>query len=170
MNRRRLLGMSVFVVTFLSCTTVVHAGTQEQPSGTESGTHLIKICGCNDCHTPGWPESNGTLPEKDWLTGVPVGWNGPWGTTYAGNLRIFINRFTENEWVNFARSAQLRPPMPWWVLNYMSEDEIRTIYHKVKELGPTGVREPDYVAPDAEPTTPFILFVPQSEGQKKQKE
>ena len=27
------------------------------------------------------------VPLQEWLTGVPVGFQGPWGTTYAANLR-----------------------------------------------------------------------------------
>ena len=46
------------------------------------GEHLVLIGGCNDCHTPGAMEKGPAVPEKDWLTGVPVGstdgegWNG----------------------------------------------------------------------------------------------
>ena len=46
------------------------------------GRYLVQIGGCNDCHTPGYAMSGGKVPEKQWLTGDAVGWNGPWGTTY----------------------------------------------------------------------------------------
>lgn len=75
------------------------------------GEHLVKIGGCNDCHTPKKMGPNG--PEDDMslmLSGHPAqqpaaafdskdaakkglvvtqtftSWTGPWGTTYAANL------------------------------------------------------------------------------------
>ena len=58
----------------------------------ERGRYLTHVAGCNDCHTPGYMQNGGPkLPEKDWLTGVPVGYQGPWGTTYAANLRLILD-------------------------------------------------------------------------------
>lgn len=75
------------------------------------GEHLVKVAGCNDCHTPKKMGPNG--PEVDMslmLSGHPstapaaafdkheaakkglivtqtfTTWTGPWGTTYAANL------------------------------------------------------------------------------------
>ena len=75
------------------------------------GEHLVKVGGCNDCHTPKKMGANG--PENDMslmLSGHPsqmppadfdpkeaakknliitqtfTSWTGPWGTTYAVNL------------------------------------------------------------------------------------
>ncbi|MDX1487796.1 MAG: hypothetical protein R3268_06320, partial [Acidiferrobacterales bacterium] len=58
------------------------------PKLVERGRYLSVIAGCNDCHTSGYLWSNGDVPEKDWLTGDTLGWRGPWGTTYAVNLRL----------------------------------------------------------------------------------
>jgi len=46
------------------------------------GRYLVVISGCNDCHTDGYLMTEGKVPEENWLTGSPVGWHGPWGTTY----------------------------------------------------------------------------------------
>ena len=48
---------------------------------TARGKYVVTIGGCNDCHTPGYAEKEGKVPEKDWLTGDILGWRGPWGTT-----------------------------------------------------------------------------------------
>lgn len=48
----------------------------------ERGRYLLKKSGCNDCHTPGYAQSGGAVPEKDWLTGDSLGWRGPRGTTH----------------------------------------------------------------------------------------
>jgi mono/diheme cytochrome c family protein len=34
------------------------------------GRYLIQVGGCNDCHTPAYPEKGGKVPEAQWLTGA----------------------------------------------------------------------------------------------------
>ena len=53
----------------------------------ERGRYLVRISGCNDCHTPGYIAAAGKMDESRWLTGDQLGWQGSWGTTYAANLR-----------------------------------------------------------------------------------
>lgn len=60
--------------------------------------YLVQIGGCNDCHTPGYPQTGGNVPLPQWLTGVPVGYRGPWGTTYASNLRLYVDPMSEHDW------------------------------------------------------------------------
>jgi mono/diheme cytochrome c family protein len=54
------------------------------------GEYIVRLGGCNDCHTPGWNDSAGQLPTAQWLTGSPLGNLGPWGTTYPANLRLKV--------------------------------------------------------------------------------
>jgi len=80
------------------------------PRAIERGEYLVKIMGCNDCHTPwkmgpngpepdmsrflsGHPEQIGPLPAKP--AGAPYVWSGfatntafsgPWGVSYTFNL------------------------------------------------------------------------------------
>src|SRR5688572_24082285 len=54
------------------------------------GRYLITIGGCNDCHTPGYMQKGPEVPESEWLIGLPIGFQGPWGTTYPSNLRLVI--------------------------------------------------------------------------------
>src|SRR5215475_5085902 len=63
------------------------------------GKYLVYLGGCNDCHTDGYAASDGTTPEKDWLLGSPFGFKGPWGTTYAPNLRLTLSKLTDAQWV-----------------------------------------------------------------------
>ena len=67
------------------------------------GRYIAKIAGCNDCHTAGYAPSGGKVPEKDWLQGDMLGWKGDWGTTYAVNLRTYMQGMTEDQWVKIAR-------------------------------------------------------------------
>jgi mono/diheme cytochrome c family protein len=124
----------------------------------ERGRYLVKIAGCNDCHTPGYLLSEGKVPETVWLTGDRFGWRGPWGTTYASNLRLFVNAVTEDQWVAASRVLKARPPMPWFSLNIMHEEDLRAIYQFIRYLGPGGEAAPAYVPPDQEPKTPYALF------------
>lgn len=124
----------------------------------ERGRYLVKIGGCNDCHTPDYAVKGGHVPEKEWLTGDAMGWRGPWGTTYPANLRIYFNGVSEEEWVGRARTLATRPPMPWFNVRDMSEQDLRALYRFVRTLGPGGKPAPAYVPPDREPLGPVIAF------------
>ena len=96
---------------------------------------------------------------------MPVGFRGPWGTTYPSNLRLYFSRYTENQWVANARVLHTRPPMPWFNVQAMTEADLRALYRFVRTLpGDLGQKKPDYVPPDGKVTTPAITFVPQPPG------
>jgi hypothetical protein len=83
---------------------------QAQPARAERGKYLVKIMGCNDCHTPWKMGANGPEPDMTrMLSGhpeqvgrlaavqAPKGWawsagptntsfSGPWGVSYTANL------------------------------------------------------------------------------------
>lgn len=138
------------------------AGEPEDPA-VERGRYLVRIAGCNDCHTAGYAQSAGQVPEETWLQGDRLGWRGPWGTTYPGNLRLFAARVTEQQWLELARTAQYRPPMPWFALRDMSDDDLRAIYRLLRHLGPAGEPVPAWVPPDEEPQGPYVMW-PQPPG------
>lgn len=124
----------------------------------ERGRYIAKVAGCNDCRTPNYAMSGGQVPEKEWLTGDHLGWKGPWGTTYPANLRIALNRMTEDQWVKLAHGVQYRPPMPWFALRDMTEQDLRAFHRYVKSLGPAGAPAPAYVPPGQAPSGPVITF------------
>ena len=129
-------------------------------SSIDAGRYLVIIGGCNDCHTANWAESFGGVAEQDWLTGTPVGFRGPWGTTYPSNLRLLVQDMDEDAWVTMLRVRTDRPPMPWVNLNHMDPADARAIYRFIRSLGARGERAPTAVAADVEPPTPYILFEP----------
>src|SRR5690606_36569311 len=110
---------------------------------------------CNDCHTADYAQKESAVEEDKWLMGVPLGWRGPWGTTYASNLRLSLKNFSEDDWVRYARSLKTRPPMPYWALNKMKEEDLRSLYRFITHLGPAGEPMPQYVLPGEEPRTAF---------------
>ena len=122
------------------------------------GRYLVKITGCNDCHTPGYAQAGGKIAEKQWLTGDQLGWRGAWGTTYPSNLRLYMQNVSEGQWVKIAHTTQYRPPMPWFTLHDMATQDLQAIYRFVKYLGPAGEAAPAYLPPDQEPKGPFVLF------------
>jgi mono/diheme cytochrome c family protein len=124
----------------------------------ERGRYLVQIAGCNDCHTAGYLESDGQVPEDDWLQGDTLGWRGPWGTTYPPNLRLFMRDVSEDRWLAFVREAVMRPPMPWFNLRAMTDQDLRAVYQFIRHLGPAGGPAPVYVPPDREPPPPFVQF------------
>jgi mono/diheme cytochrome c family protein len=124
----------------------------------ERGRYLVIITGCNDCHTSGYADMGGKIPERDWLTGDSIGWRGPWGTTYPSNLRLYMQNLSEDQWVTISHTAQFRPPMPWYVLHDMTEQDLQAIYRFIRSLGPAGKPAPAYLPPEKEPQGPYILF------------
>lgn len=125
----------------------------------ERGRYLVTITGCNDCHTSGYADSAGEVPESDWLEGDSLGWQGPWGTTYATNLRLRLADMSEDGWVAFARNLRSRPPMPWFSLAKMTEEDLRAIYVFIRQLGPSGEPAPAYLPPGEAAPVPLVRWV-----------
>lgn len=124
----------------------------------ERGRYLVKIAGCNDCHTAGYAERAGNVPESTWLTGSPLGYRGPWGTTYASNLRPHFQAMSADQWVLYAKAVQTRPPMPWFVLHDMSDADLRAMHAFVKSLGPASGHPQTYLPAGQDPKPPFVTF------------
>jgi mono/diheme cytochrome c family protein len=158
----RKTGMVVAAVAAVLGSAAAVAETPASPAKVDRGRYLVTIGGCNDCHTAGYPERGGDVPESEWLKGVAVGYQGPWGTTYPSNLRLVAARMSEAEWVEHARKERL-PPMPWFNLKVMTDADLGAVYAYVRSLGSPGTAAPAYVAPGGRVTTPYIVFVPQQD-------
>jgi len=126
----------------------------------ERGKYLVVIAGCNDCHTDGYMQSEGNVPEAEWLLGSPLGWRGPWGTTYPPNLRLTVQVVSENDWVTLLLTRKALPPMPWMNLNQLAESDARALYGYIRSLGPAGELMPSPLPPEQEPTTPYLSLMP----------
>lgn len=126
----------------------------------EAGRYVIEIGGCHDCHTPGFMENGPSVPEEQWLIGMPVGFMGPWGTSYPANLRLSVATYPEDAWVEMLQTRHALPPMPWPSVHAMSEQDLRAVYAYLTSLGEAGEPAPQAVPPGEEPTTPYFDFVP----------
>lgn len=160
MRIRYVLGAAL-LPAILSVTTVAAAEPPTDKRSVERGHYLVSIAGCNDCHTPRYMEVEGKVPEKDWLVGVPVGFQGPWGTTYPVNLRLYVQGMSEAQWIARVRQP-MRPPMPWFALRDMSDADLRATYRYIRSLGAAGEPAPAYVPPGQVVNTPYIEFVPKN--------
>lgn len=126
----------------------------------KAGEYLIRVGGCNDCHTPNWADTDGKVDSSLWLTGKAVGDRGAWGTTYPANLRLVVQEKTEDDWVAAIRKPDpKRPPMPWMNITPATERDLRAMYRFIKSLGAKGDKVPAFVPPDKEPKTPYMMFV-----------
>src|ERR1700754_1735181 len=70
----------------------------------EFGKHISIVDGCHDCHTAGYAENGGQIDPDKALKGNPVGYDGPWGTNFAKNLRLVVADMSEDNWVTFAKT------------------------------------------------------------------
>ncbi len=153
-------GLIVGTLAIASLVTGAAVAQQKSPklsAQAARGRYLMQIAGCNDCHTPGYTASGGRVAEHLWLTGDQLGWRGPWGTTYASNLRLLVKDLSANQFVKFARS-QFRPPMPWFNLRAMTDRDLTAIYAYLKHLGPACQPAPQYVPADQTPAGPVVQF------------
>ena len=123
------------------------------------GEYIVRIAGCNDCHTPAYGENQGKVPKEHWLTGSPLGFNGPWGTTYPTNLRLRMQDFSEDEWLAYSANLRTRPLMPDFAVRDMTEDDRRALYRLVRSLGPVADKAPDYLPPGKTPPAPYLQLV-----------
>jgi mono/diheme cytochrome c family protein len=155
---RNFLVGAAFAATAVSLSSALAETRMTDGQMIERGRYLAKIGGCNDCHTPGYMQNAGKVPEKDWLIGDQLGWKGDWGTTYPANLRLVLNTMSENQWVEYARKLETRPPMPWFALHELSEQDLRAFHRFVRALGPAGSPPPAYLPPGVTPKGPYAQF------------
>jgi mono/diheme cytochrome c family protein len=179
MNKVHLASTFAIAALLAGCMSVQNSTASTMPSSTTgtprllastdsaAGQYLTIVGGCNDCHTPGWAESNGKTPPAEQLVGSPVGYRGPWGTSYPANLRTVTQRATEDRWVQILTTADGghgRPPMPWMNTAQMSDHDLRAMYRYIRSLGAAGSAVPRAVPPGTMPSTPYINFVPVQPG------
>jgi len=157
MKKYALIVATVAIASLISSAAVTQQKDAKLSAEAARGKYLVQIAGCNDCHTPGYTSSAGKVEEKLWLTGDPLGWRGPWGTTYASNLRLLVNDMSADQFVKHARN-EFRPPMPWFNLRAMTDRDVKAIYAYLKYLGPAGQPAPQYISADRTPTGPFVQF------------
>jgi hypothetical protein len=154
---------AVGLAVVLACALVrpVSGGAAVDPGDLTLGRSLVAYGACNDCHSPGWRESDGKLPTAGWMVGSSIGFRGPWGTVYPANVRLEFQRIDESQWLTMVRTRGGHPPMVWHDLRALNDQQLRAIYRFVRSLGAAGEPAPVSVPPDLEPKTPYYDVAPQ---------
>lgn len=143
----------------MAAATVAQANEPATPSA-DYGKTVSIIGGCNDCHTADYNMKGGVINPDTALKGNPVGYQGPWGTTYAINLRVLASTMKEDDWVKYLQTFTARPPMPFYNVHAMDEVQMRSLYQYIVSLGAPGDPAPDYVPPGQKPKSPYNVFAP----------
>jgi mono/diheme cytochrome c family protein len=174
MNWRRVCAATLTSAAFLSAGFALgDAATKGSPTAApqakrlERGKYLTTICGCNDCHTPG--TFFGAPDFSRQLSGSDLGWQGPWGVSFARNLtpdrETGIGRWSEADITKAIRSGVrpdgsiLLPPMPWQSFSAMSEEDAAAVAAFLKSLPPISHKSPDDIPP-GQAATGSILILP----------
>ena len=127
----------------------------------ERGLYVSIIGGCHDCHTEGYSESGGKIdPTKAMKGNAKMGWRGPWGVTYAINLRLKAYLRDEDGFFEDMKALQGTPPMPWYNVQAMEENDLRSLYRYLISLGEPGKPVPYLLSAGEKPMTPYITIAP----------
>jgi mono/diheme cytochrome c family protein len=136
-----------------------NAAPEASTKAVRHGEYLIRVAGCNDCHTPGYALNGGTAPQYRLLTGEGFVFSGPWGTTYPINLRLFAQDLSAQQWIKTLRTTKARPPMPWYSFESMSDYDLTSMYYYIRSLGPAGKPAHAYLPPGQAPAPPYMEMV-----------
>ncbi len=155
---KKMLRVTAAAVLLAGASVAAASGSANQKS-IKHGEFLIAYGGCQDCHTPGWAMNGGQAPKDVLLTGGGLNFQGPWGTTYPPNLRLYVQQLTVKQWIAKLRSLKSRPAMPYWTFRYLSDKDLADMYAYIRSLGAAGKPAHDYVPPGQEAPAPYLKLV-----------
>jgi cytochrome c553 len=101
------------------------------------------------------------LPEGpwSWVAGITnTAFAGPWGVSFAANLtpdpETGLGRWTPEMFIATMKTGRhegkgrpVLPPMPWFVVQNLTDDDIRALFAYLQSLPPVRNRVPDPVDP-----------------------
>lgn len=157
----------ILAACMLLSTPALAAETPATANSIRHGEFLINYGGCQDCHTPGWAEHGGQAPKDVLLTGGAMNFQGPWGTTYPANLRLYVQTLDVKQWIANLRALKTRPAMPFWIFRYLSDQDLSDMYAYIHSLGPAGKPAHAWVPPGQSAPAPYFkLVLPQAKASK----
>lgn len=132
------------------------------------GKYLARIMGCQDCHTPGFFYGSPDMTRE--LSGSEVGWQGPWGVSYARNLtpdpETGLGNWSREQIVTAIRNGQrpdgtpILPPMPWPNFSVLTDEDAYALAAYLQSLPPVVHHVPDRVAPGQKPAGSVLVIPP----------
>jgi mono/diheme cytochrome c family protein len=174
LRQQRLIPVALAAAPLVALAIASCSGPAQQASTQEAafdsvahGRYLTAIMSCNDCHTPG--TLFGAPDTTRLLSGSEVGWQGPWGVSYARNLTpdslTGIGTWTSEQIVNALRTGQrpdgshiLLPPMPWPMYTGLTDKDAYCIAAYMKSIPAVSHKVPDIVPPGQKVKGPVIPF------------
>ena len=140
----------------------------------QRGAYLTTVVGCHDCHTPG--AFYGAPDMNRQLSGSELGWQGPWGVSYARNLTpdktTGIGDWTDDEILNAMQKgvkkdgSPIAPPMPWPDFARLTHADAMAIVAYLRSIPPITHQMPPRVAPGGHVGGSIITIPPPSEWDK----
>ena len=150
-----VLGAAALAIMASCASQVATKAPMSEADKVARGEYLVTITGCNDCHTPG--SLYGTPDTTRLLSGSELGWEGPWGVSYARNLtpdpETGLGNFSADDIVRAIRTGQrldhspMLPPMPWPIYSQMTDEDLAAVAAFIKSIPAVSHKVPDRLAP-----------------------
>ena len=162
-----LLSFAPFALFLISCAKQnAGAPVMTEAEQIAHGKYLVTVLGCHDCHTPGY--LYGAPDSTRALSGSELGWQGPWGTTYARNLtpdlETGLGYYKEEEIVKAMKGgtrldgSPMLPPMPWQDFTAYGDEDLHALAAYMLSLPPVSHAVPDRLPPGKAPTGSVLTF------------
>ncbi len=104
---------------------------------------------------------DGVLGPNKWgavASNNQTAWQGPWGVSFAANLtpddKTGIGSWTETQFVksmrtgkHFGEGRNILPPMPWFSLAILTDEDLNAIFQYLKSLKPIENKVPQPIPP-----------------------
>ena len=101
------------------------------------------------------------LPPGPWIATVSAtntAWAGPWGVSFTANLtpdkETGLGDWTEDQFIAAMRTGKhqgkgraILPPMPWFMLGDLVDDELKAVWAYLRSLPPVKNRVPQPIDP-----------------------
>jgi mono/diheme cytochrome c family protein len=105
------------------------------------------------------------LPPGPWMTVAAASmtaWSGPWGVSYTANLtpdkETGLGEWTPEMFIATMRTGRhqgkgraLLPPMPYFSVAHLTDDDIRAVFAYLQSVKPVHNRVPSPIDPPEEP-------------------
>jgi len=179
--------LAAFIVFSFSVGTTQQSSGKMEPTMVKRGEYLVTLGGCNDCHSPKVMTGMGPMPDSSrLLSGHPANenlpplpsdavgmgadkwaavtnqhftaWYGPWGVSFAINLRpdkaTGTGSWTEAAFIKAMRTGKhlgagrvILPPMPWFNVGQLTDDDLKAIFAYLHSLKPIQNEVPMPIPP-----------------------
>lgn len=142
----------------------------------QRGQYLVTVLGCHDCHTPG--TFYGAPDMNRQLSGSELGWQGPWGVSYAPNLTpdsTGLASWTDEEILRAMQNgvkkdgSPIAPPMPWPDFAHLTPADAKAVIAYLRSVPAIAHTSPARVPPGKKVGGSILVFPPAPDWDKPQK-